>query len=201
LGWVNNNHYVLLLQKNTNLELTPIEFRNNLNKNSEKNKKEKLLKNNKISNLDNNKEDSNINEDISKKKKDNDQLNIQFKNYLSNYVKNDSSDFPVIKGVKNGETRLQDIYNYLESEIINPYNKKWPQYIEEVIKELEREKKNKVSYEEIKKKTNKIKNLKKNFRNSAKHYILSQKKELLYKRKLNTTKEKEKGSNDVIRKN
>ena len=50
-----------------------------------------------------------------KKKKDNAQLNIQFKNYLSNYVKNDLSDFPVIKGFKNGETKLQDIYNYLES--------------------------------------------------------------------------------------
>ena len=59
-------------------------------------------------------------------------------------------------------------------------------------------KKNNVSYDKIKKKINKIKNLKKDFRNSAKHYILSEKKELLYKLKFNTKKEKENVSNDEI---
>ena len=59
-------------------------------------------------------------------------------------------------------------------------------------------KKNNVSYDKIKKKINKIKNLKKDFRNSAKHYILSEKKELLYKINFNTKKEKENVSNDEI---
>ena len=30
LGWVNNNHYVLLMTKNLNIELTPLEYRNKI---------------------------------------------------------------------------------------------------------------------------------------------------------------------------
>ncbi len=51
-------------------------------------------------------------------------------------------------------------------------------------------KKNNVSYDKIKKKINKIKNLKKDFRNSAKHYILSEKKN--YYINLNLTQKKKK---------
>ena len=68
-------------------------------------------------------------------------------------------------------------------------------YIENAIKELAEEKKqSNIAYDEIKKKVNHIKNLKKDFRNSSKHYILTGNKELIYKRKF-ITKDKIRAEN------
>ena len=59
-----------------------------------------------------------------------------------------------------------------------------PIYIEKAIKDLAEQKKlSNIWYDEIKKKVNHIKNLKKDFRYSSKHYILSTNKELIYKKK------------------
>ena len=53
-------------------------------------------------------------------------MNIKSKEYLTTFVKNDYSIYPSLKDTKYGETKLQDIYNYLESEEKNPNKKKWP---------------------------------------------------------------------------
>ena len=87
LGWVNNNHYVLLLPKTTILELTPLEYRNNLNDNSKEEK--------------DNSSSKESNEEISKINTDKIKLNTQFKEYLNNYVKNEFSNFPVMHWVNN----------------------------------------------------------------------------------------------------
>jgi len=41
--------------------------------------------------------------------------NILYKEYLTNYFKNDISVYPEIKGTKNGKQKLQVIYSYLLS--------------------------------------------------------------------------------------
>ncbi len=61
-------------------------------------------------------------------------MNVKFKKFLTTYVINESLPYPEIKGTICGETKLQDIYNFLQSEIQSPNNKKWPSYIEEAIK-------------------------------------------------------------------
>ena len=61
-------------------------------------------------------------------------MNVKFKKFLTTYVINKSSLYPEIKGAIGGKTKLQDIYNFLQSEIQSTNNKKWPIYIEEAIK-------------------------------------------------------------------
>ena len=60
-------------------------------------------------------------------------MNLKFKNYFLNYVKNKNSDYPFVKGGKYGDTKLKDIYNFLLSGKDSPNNKKWPDYIEKTI--------------------------------------------------------------------
>ena len=149
-----------------------------------------LIKNDPKKNINNeNKQDIIKENKISAKFED---MNIKFKEYLTLYVKNDYSLYPSLKGSKYGETKLQDIYNYLESEEKNPNKKKGPVYIEEAI---ETNKKEKEKYrnahkknidadliKKINKNTNNIKNMKKEFRKTAKQYLITEKKDLYYKR-------------------
>ena len=126
MGWVNNNHYVLLMPRNLNIELTPLEYRNKIYNISDNNKNAQNSNKNSISSVlvDNCNSNNEFDNENSREKINKNELNKQFENYLKYYAKNEFSDFPIIKGVTNGETRLQDIYNFLESEIINPFNKK-----------------------------------------------------------------------------
>ena len=39
----------------------------------------------------------------------------KYKDFLSNFIKNNYSVYPKIYGTKNGETKLEDIFNYLVS--------------------------------------------------------------------------------------
>ena len=135
-------------------------------------------------------------------------MNLKFKKFLTSYVINESSQYPENKGTISGKTKLQDIYNFLQSERQSPTNKKWPSYIEEAIKH---NKQLESKYEEKKaapskvksknlgrpkgqqnKNVNKfynIKNMKKEFRTSAKSYKLNNKQELVY---IRTYQEKDK---------
>ena len=51
-------------------------------------------------------------------------MNVKFKKFLRTYVINESSIYPEIKGIIRGKTKLQDIYNFLQSEIQSPNNKR-----------------------------------------------------------------------------
>ena len=42
-------------------------------------------------------------------------MNLKFKNYILNYVKNKNSDYPLVKGGKYGDIKLKDIYDFLLS--------------------------------------------------------------------------------------
>ena len=57
------------------------------------------------------------------------EVNNPFKEYLSNYVHNDSSVYYIINGTKHGETKLEDLFNFLLSTKTNPNNKVWPECI------------------------------------------------------------------------
>ena len=59
--------------------------------------------------------------------------NKNYKDYLTSYVKNKYSNYPELKGTKFGETKLEDIKNFLISELNDSKKKKWPKYIEEAI--------------------------------------------------------------------
>ena len=152
--------------------------------------------------------------EIIKDLKVNQDMNIKFKEFLTNYVRNEFSIYPEIKGTKCGETKLQDIYNFLHSEILTPNNKKWPKYIEEAIahnKQLQSQDNNLIDSNEndIKLRrsddnkeliTNKlyyIKNMKKEFRMSAKSYKLTEKGDLIY---LRNFKEKDKLTKKWVKK-
>jgi len=55
--------------------------------------------------------------------KDNNDLiseNNKYKEYLSNFFKNNCSVYPKINGTENGEKRLEDIFNYLVSKNKDP---------------------------------------------------------------------------------
>ena len=126
--------------------------------------------------------------------------NNPFKEYLSNYVYNDASDYPII--TNHGETKLENIFNFLLSSKTNPNNKVWSKYIvnsikhnknikkkisEDKTKSIERKKRGR-NKELSKYDTNEfvnIKNLKKLFRESTKNYKLNEdNKTLLYKTKI-----------------
>ena len=51
----------------------------------------------------------------------------KYKDFLSNFIKNNYSVYPKIYGTKKGETKLEDIFNYLVSK---KYQKNiiWPKY-------------------------------------------------------------------------
>ena len=219
LGWVNNNHYVLLVPKNFQINNVDNNIRNNNintfkkgdNKNTINSKKNKTISKNLK------KESSEFADDSSKNNEKNGnyiEMNIKFKKFLTTYVNNEKSIYPEIKGTKSGETKLQDIYNYLQSEIQSPNNKKWPSYIEDAIKHnknLESKEKGKYTYssqdksknlgrpkgnaEKIEKNIYNIKNMKKGFRTSAKSYKLNNKGELLY---IRSYKEKDKLTKKII---
>ena len=101
-------------------------------------------------------------------------MNVKFKKFLTTYVINESSPYPEIKGTICGETKLQDIYNFLQSERQSPTNKKWPSYIEEVIKhnkQLE-SKENEKKTDKSKEKSNKLGRLKGKSEKKEKNYII-----------------------------
>ena len=56
------------------------------------------------------------------KKKEDNESTIKIKEFLKNYIKNNSSIYPIIKGCKYGEKKLEDLYNYLVSEKNNSNN-------------------------------------------------------------------------------
>ena len=129
-------------------------------------------------------------------------MNIKFKEFLTNYVRNEFSIYPEIKGTKCGETKLQEIYNFLHSEILTSNNKKWTKYIEEAIaynKQVQSQDNNLIDSkdndiksgslngnEELNtKKLYNIKNMKKEFRISAKSYKLTENGDLIYLRNFN----------------
>ena len=88
-------------------------------------------------------ENNNEKQIINDSDKDKDNIdNIFFIEYLTNYVKNDISVYPEIKGTKNGKQKLQDIYNYLLSLKNKDKERPWPEYIRNAIKNNEKIKKN-----------------------------------------------------------
>ena len=124
--------------------------------------------------------------------------------YLTSYVNNKYSNYPELKGTKFGETKLEDIKNFLISELNNSKKKKWPKYIEEAIEHNINIKKNNThvkpaNTEVLKNRKNKgrsdkqvnyghneiinIKNMKCQFKKSVKHYKLSEDNNLLYEDK------------------
>ena len=60
-------------------------------------------------------------------------LSENYKEELTNLVKNPKSIYPIIRGNKNGETVLEDIYNFLlsndKSHSKEKKSKIWPKYI------------------------------------------------------------------------
>ena len=67
---------------------------------------------------------------------DNEGDNKNHNEYLASYVNNKYSNYPELKGTKFGETKLEDIKNFLISELNNSKKKKWPKYIEELKRQL-----------------------------------------------------------------
>ena len=226
IGWVNNNHYVLLVPKNFQLnKIDCIKTNNNIDSSKKGDNKKITNSNNNINKSKNsNKESSNLIVDTSKINKDKIEkedskyidMNVKFKKFLTSYVINESSIYPEIKGTICGKTKLQDIYNFLQSEIKSPNKKKWPNYIEEAInhnKQLEsKNKEKKADQSNIKSKNlgrpkgqqdnseknlYNVKNMKKVFRTSAKSYKLNNKQELVY---IRTYQEKDKLTKTTIKK-
>jgi hypothetical protein len=137
IGWVNSNHFVLIIPKTITSKEIPVELniitinKKNINKvyckieeetiinnNIEQNNKEDILDNNKLS----------INN-----RKDIKSMDIKIKEFLSNYVKNEISIYPKLNAMSNGDTKLENIYNFLLSSKNNNNKKKWPAYIENAI--------------------------------------------------------------------
>ena len=100
-----NNNSNEKQDKNRNKSQNKNQTSESYNSNNENNEMTEMLSNN-TNNLDNNKD--------SKYKQ---------KEFLTNYIKNDNSIYPEIKCIKSEKTKLQDIYNYLNSKLKNP-NKK-----------------------------------------------------------------------------
>jgi len=107
IGWVNNNLYVLLFPKNYEEE----NIGNNYNNLEISNKKDNLNKDLMKILIQNNKKSLVKKENKELQKYSNNDIN--FKDILSNYVKNDKSKYPILKEYKYGETKLEDIYNFL----------------------------------------------------------------------------------------
>ena len=116
IGYVNSNHFVSIMpktitpeeipvelniitinKKNTNKAYCKIEEETIINNNIEQNNKEDIINNNKLS----------INN-----RKDIKSMDIKFKEFLSNYVKNEISIYPKLNGMSNGDTKLENIYNF-----------------------------------------------------------------------------------------
>lgn len=131
IAWVNSNHYELLMPHNLSeypiekkiTELNKFQSTNNKEKhNNYKKKGNNILENNCnkheykynetiINKINNREKDKNIKEDNI--------LTEKYKKELTSFVKNNDSIYPIINGCKNGNTRLQDIYNYLKSGLEN----------------------------------------------------------------------------------
>ena len=109
IGWANQNHYELLLQKDINNEDHLIELYI-LNDNYDKSDKKSINK----SNINN--QNSEI-EDLDKISQ-NENLNIEYKKILTTFIKKDKSRYPPPKSNKYGDTRLEDIKNYLYRQVI-----------------------------------------------------------------------------------
>ena len=59
---------------------------------------------------------------------------LKYKDFLSTYVKNNNSIYPVLNGTKYGVKKLEFIYNYsLSEKNINNKEKEWPDYIKKAI--------------------------------------------------------------------
>ena len=140
IGWVNNNHYVLLFPKKISQKVIKNNsiITNNLSSSQKGVKQINKINNQKkksksIESKDEQPMIETGSSEIIKDLKVNQDINIKFKEFLTNYVRNEFSIYPDIKVTKCGETKLQDIYNFLHSEILTTNNKKWPKYIEEAI--------------------------------------------------------------------
>ena len=206
LGWVNNNHYVLLYPKNFSLNsmTNKIMINNNISIKKGDNiinisNSQKIQSQTPKKNLRNSKGNENkINENTSSENENNinfKDMNLKFKNYFLNYVKNKNSDYPIVKGGKYGDTKLKDIYNFLLSGKDSPNNKKWPDYIEKAIEHNSNLKK-KLQKNNTDKETKpyNIKNMKKDFREAAKKYTLNDKNEFIYIKYI-----KEKDTNGLLK--
>ena len=195
IGWANDNHYELLMPIGLTIEEYPIEYKfsNNFWKNN------KIIANrynSSYSNSDNKNEKTNLlnnnipdNSITSNRKNKN--LAENYKEELTNFVKNPKSIYPIIRGNKYGETVLEDIYNFLLSN--NKYHsresksKKWPQYIidaEAKIKNIKKTNSDKKQNSNIEDNIPDIKNLKTGFRKKANNYFINDNNELFYKNKI-----------------
>lgn len=124
IGWVNHNLYEILFPKQLNNEDYPVELYT-LNDNFEKLHEKKLNK----CNIDN--QISDIKELENNPQKEN--ISEEYKKILTTFIKNDKSIYPPLKCSKYGDTKLEDIKNFLISS--QNYNKSknisknWPNYI------------------------------------------------------------------------
>lgn len=118
IGWINENHYELLIPKNIKNFKYHIEY--NIKKNSLMGHKDPKDSNNKILST---KED--INEENNSKLENTSKIwHIdKYKYELIHYIENKDSIYPEIKRCINGKKRLEDIYNYLKSKNIDNYSK------------------------------------------------------------------------------
>ena len=98
IGWRNENHYELLMPKNLNVHEFPEEHViNNINE----------IYNNSNININTNKEN--------KKENDSNKLNSKYEYELKHYIENKDSIYPALKGCLSASTKLEDIFNYLNS--------------------------------------------------------------------------------------
>ena len=138
IGWLNNIHYILIFPKDHPKDLiynliihdksilaNYNEYYTNCNqtiiidkikskyKNNDKNIKKNNKKEETLALEPKNKKPLNIKD--SGKYPSNTEM-LKYKDFLSTYVKNNNSIFPVLNGTKYGEKKLEFIYNYLLSE-------------------------------------------------------------------------------------
>ena len=142
IGWVNSNHYELLIPIDTYIDI-PIEYQLKTNEQNSKKLQEKVPSE-EIKELSNN-----DNDDTSKIEEKNDELiklSDKYKYELTHFVENE----------------LEDIFNYLNSNINNKNNKEkcWPEYIINASKHnknlLKRDKSSGSSYKNKNNNNNKI---------------------------------------------
>ena len=77
-----------------------------------------------------------------------DEIETNYEEALKNFVTNENSIYPKIEGCKNGDTRLEDIFNFLKFEIYfnnHKLNKKlWPKFITVLEDQIKENKENKI---------------------------------------------------------
>ena len=77
-----------------------------------------------------------------------DEIESKYEEALKNFLTNENLIYPKMEGCKNGETRLEDIFNFLKSEIDfnnNKLNKKlWPKFITNLKEQIKANKENKI---------------------------------------------------------